>query len=433
MTSKLEYLRLVIKLKLYREGKWVFSSLAVPNESSDEWKTNPYHGRLVKQPWGFSYVNETLDDLIKIEDSVSDLPLFSPTETIMVDNTLAINASKEKVESNFGALLANLLLLCDYFGPKIPYIPYSLNMEKIESFIIKNRGIDIPGKERDPTKIYLDEYLKMAEGVEFFRTLTPLCTSSLTDRNMTKPDGLDEFKEKLLKEKYNNDVSDPVKLAAFEAELLVFIKEAMKGDPSLGKLVKGKIEKNSLRKMFGSSGAEGGMGGAMVPITESLADGLTYDGPQLQALINGARSGSYFRGLDTVKGGVSFKLAVRVLSAFLIEDSDCGTKLGLTITYDESNINQLVSRTILGGKTIQTLEEAKTYMGKPIVVRSPGYCKSKSSVYCKVCSGERLFRFPEGLAIPASEITGIILAASMAAMHKNTTEVTTLDLSTSLS
>lgn len=435
MISKLEYLKIVISEKLYREGAWVFSAMGLLVESSEAWKENPYYGRVVRQAWGYSFVNREGTDLVKIDDTNPKLPLFTAQEPLMVDKSICISASDTPVESNFGALLTNLLLLVDYYGTKIPYVPYKLNMENIESIIIKNRAVDIPGKERDPTKFYLDEYIKMSQGVEFFRTLTPLCTSSLTDRNMVMPDGLAEYKKKLLEEKYNNDVSDPVKLAAFESEMVEYVKQSLKGDPSLGKLVKGKIEKNSLRKMFSSSGAEGGMGGAMVPITESLADGLTYSPEQLQALINGARAGSYFRGLDTVKGGVSFKLVVRVLSAFFVQDTDCGTNLGLTITYDESNIKQLVSRTVMEGKglkEIQSLEDAKSYMGKQITVRSTGYCKAKSSAFCRVCAGPRLFRFPEGLAIPASEITGIILDASMAAMHKNTTEVTTLDLSTSL-
>lgn len=435
MSTKLEYLKYAIGKNLYREGKWIFTIFATADEAPDDWKSDPFPGRLVRQSWGYAYVPEMGDELVKITDADPKEPLFRMQDPIMVDIGWAINAPETPVESNVGALMSNLLLLCDYYGKKIAYRPYRIDMREIESYIIQNRAVDRPGVPRDPTKIYLDEYLRMGQAVEFVRTLTPLSTSSLTDKNMTMPDGLAAQKKQLLKEKYNNDLSDPVKLAEFEAEMLGFAREYLKDDPSFGKLVKGKYEKNALRKMFVSSGAEGGMGGDMVSITESLADGLTYSPKQLQALINGARSGSYFRGLDTVKGGVSFKLAVRVLSAFYIGEDDCGTNLGLEVTYDKTNIKQLVSRSIFGNgeNRIQSLEEASNYMGKVIRVRSPGYCKSKSSVYCKKCAGPRLSKFPEGLAIPASEITGIILAASMAAMHKNTTEVTTLDLSTSLS
>jgi hypothetical protein len=45
-----------------------------------------------------------------------------------------------------------------------------------------------------------------------------------------------------------------------------------------------------------------------------------------------------------------------------------------------------------------------------------------------VCAGERLFRFKDGLAIAVMEISSIILAASMAAMHGKVLSTARIDL-----
>lgn len=431
--KKIDYLRSVLKAGTYRRANWFFSAFAITRENEGKWKNEPYETRIVQEPWGIGFVTTNGNgesSVVKIEDAKAGQPLFKMTDPLVVDESWGANI-KGTIETNVGSLLVNYLLLIDNFAGKIPYIPYRVEMSKIESFIINNRAVDIEGKERDPTKIYLDEYIKMGQAVEFIRTLPTLSTSSLTKKNMTRPPGLDAHKKKVLKEKYNNDLSDPVDLANFESEMGKFADEYRKGDPSEGKLVKGKIRNNSIRKMVISSGAEGGMGTPMVPIVESLSEGLTYSPKQLQALINGSRSGSYFRGLDTVKGGVSFKLAVRVLSAFFIGEEDCGSTLGLQVKYDKTNIKQLVSRAIVGQEKarIENIDAASNYLGKTLSLRSPGWCKSKSSVICRTCAGPRLSKFPEGLAIPGSDVSSIILAASMAAMHKNTTEVTVLDLS----
>lgn len=423
--KKIDYLKLALQWKCHQTAHWCFSAMAITREGDEDWKQDPYNGRLVRTPTSISFVQE--GELVQIEDGSVSAPLFAAQEPMVLDPTWMPNI-KEVTPTCFGAVLANQLLLVDVFRHKVPYIPYRLDMGNIEEFIITNRADDVPGKPRDPNKIYVDEYLAMSQPVEFIRTLNTLSTSSLTDRNMTMPDGLPEKKAELLK-KYG-DLTDPVKLANFEAELGKFADEYRKGDPSEGKLVKGKIRNNSIRKMFISSGAEGGMGGAMVPVTESLSDGLTYSPEVFQALANGARSGSYFRGLDTVKGGVSFKLAVRVLSSFMVRNNDCGSNMGLEVVYSKSNISQLVGRSIIGSTKgpIQNKDEASNYLGTTLRVRSPGFCRSKSSVVCETCAGSALASFPEGLAIPASNVTGIILAASMAAMHKNTTEVVELDL-----
>ena len=85
------------------------------------------------------------------------------------------------------------------------------------------------------------------------------------------------------------------------------------------------------------------------------------------------------------------------------------------------------------GKLVENINEANNYLGKVVRVRSTQYCKSPGQTYCTTCAGERLSRFKKGLAIPATDMTSAILAASMAAMHKNTTTTAKIDYSTCFS
>lgn len=427
--KRLEFLKKSLSWGIYRKKAWMISAFSVFREPENEWKKSPYPGRIVSQPWGYDFVNEK-GELEKIEDSKAGAPIFAMNEVIDIDPTWIINL-KEPVQTYIGSLFANQIMLVENFGSKIPYIPSGMTIRKIEDFVINNKS----DKEIDTEKITLKEYLNMAKSVEYLKTLSNLSVYSVTKKNITPPPGLKEFKAKLLEE-YQGQLEDPVKLAEFEKKLLDFAQLYIQDDPTWGKLVSGKVFKNGYRKMFLSSGAEGGLKGDMVPITESLVEGVPLEPKKFAATVNGARSGSYYRGKDTVKGGVSAKIAIRALSSFSVKEGDCGTLMGLPRLYTKHTISNLVGRQLAGvsdGKVIENINEAGNYLGKIVKIRSTMYCQYPGQTYCETCAGKRLSRFKDGLSIPATDMTSAILAASMAAMHKNTTTTVKLDLTTTLS
>ena len=172
----------------------------------------------------------------------------------------------------------------------------------------------------------------------------------------------------------------------------------------------------------------------MVPVTQSLAEGIPLTPENFAAQVNGSRSGSYFRAVDTVKGGVASKKAIRSLSAYMVKDGDCGDTLGLGKNYNKHNIANLVGRVVAGSKKpIENINEASNYLGKVVRVRSPAFCKLGPQQYCSTCAGPRLSRFREGLTIPGTDLTAAIMAASMAAMHKNVTTTAYFDLENNVS
>jgi hypothetical protein len=61
------------------------------------------------------------------------------------------------------------------------------------------------------------------------------------------------------------------------------------------------------------------------------------------------------------------------------------------------------------------------------------YCKLSGDNICKVCAGKSLSQYPTGLTIPLTEVSNVILTASLKAMHQNTTATAKLNLAKALS
>ena len=426
--NRMDYLKYALNLKLYKKLEWLISAFSAISESSDKWKENPYEGRIVQEQFGTFFVGST-GELIKITDLKPKTAPYAMLEDITVDETWIPNA-KGPIPTLIGSLIANYLLLVESFGVKVPYIAEDINIKDIEKYVITHRSNDPSTKD---TLITLNEYLNMGKGVELLKNTANLSVYSLTPKNILPPDGYDAFKKTLNKE-YAGQLDDPVKLAEYEEKLMDFDRKFMSGDPSFGKLVSGKVHRNARRKLVLVSGAEGGLDGKMVPITQSLAEGIPLTPENFAAQVNGSRSGSYFRAVDTVKGGVASKKAIRSLSAYIVKDGDCGDTLGLGKNYNKHNIANLVGRVVAGSKKpIENINEASNYLGKVVRVRSPAFCKLGPQQYCSTCAGPRLSRFREGLTIPGTDLTAAIMAASMAAMHKNVTTTAYFDLENNVS
>ena len=410
---KHDVLRDGLKAGLYKRLDWFISLFATLRESEDRWKSEPYDGRIVMLDYGTFVVKE--QELVKIDDVKPMLPLFSMMEELMVTPEW-IESCSEPVASNIGSLMANYVLCVANYQNRVPYIPTGVTIKKIEKAIIARRKSD---NDPDPNKITVQEYLKLFKSIEFLKCTTQLSTYSLTEKNMTVGKDFAQKKAALLKE-YEGQLNDPVKLAEFEERLMKIDAEHMKGDPSFGRMMSGKVWRNSRRKMVLTSGAEGGMGGKMIAIPESLTEGVPLNPKNMAALVNGSRGGSYFRGLDTVKGGVSLKIATRALLPYYVKEGDCKTTIGIEKKYTKHNIDNLIGRTLMDGTKVEDKNAASNYLGKVIRVRSPAGCAAGALEFCSVCAGV-LSHFPEGLVIPAAELTGSVMTASMKAMHKNTT------------
>lgn len=429
--KKLDYLKYAIQKKLYAKKAWMISMFSVFQEKDGAYQSDPYTGRLVSQPWGLSFVNDA-GQLEKIDDSKTMEPLFKVDDRLMVDNSWASNC-KAPVETSVGTLLFNHICLIACFGNKIDYMVGRVSVPQVEDIIVPRlKSNPKPGEPKTDTDIYVDEYIALGRSFEYLKGMLQLCAYAATPKGLVAPTGIKQFKEELAV-KYQGQLSDPVKMAAYEAELKKFDDAFMKDDPTYGKFTSGKVANISRKKLFLTVGSETGFQETadIIPITSSLQEGWSTDPIEYTSMMNGIRTGSYARGAETVNGGVAMKYMLRAANNFKIKTEDCGSKLGIRRLYNKANASNLVGRTIIDtGKQIHIENENQlgNYLGKVLTVRSPMYCRMEGDTLCKVCTGDKLGRYETGLTIPLTEISSILLAASMAKMHTSGLSSAEMDL-----
>lgn len=420
-----QYLKLALNSGCYKRIAWIISAFTLIQEAPDAYTRDPYPYRLVQSPTGYSYVSA--DDptqliALQIPGYVAGTPLFHFKEDVKIDSSWCISA-KEPTTTKLGNLLVNLICLVEAFGDKYPFITGSIKVSDIENKIAKTLA-DTPkaGETRRPDVFYVDELLKFAKHLSFLEALSPLCVYAATPKNIVAAPGIREYKAKLLEE-YKGRLNDPAVLAEFEKKLKDYDEQWLKDDPSNGILISGQKVKDIARKnmyltLGGQMGFEESQGATTV--LNSLNEGWPTDKEQFTAMINNARSASFARAKETVKGGVSGKVLLRAVGNFMIVEEDCGTQRGLKRVFSKGDISQLAGRQIRVGNSWQQIElsdDVARYTDQALIVRSPMYCKSPKDTVCQYCVGQRLAQNPKGLSNAATEISNIILKASLKARH----------------
>lgn len=436
--KKLDYFKFAIRNRCYRKKAWVISAFSLVKEAPDAYLKNPYIGRLIQDPTGYKFCTGEPDRPLEvIEDAVGGQPLFGFKDKVTVDQDYEINTNRP-LETCVGNILVNAAVLYDVFGQRFPFVVGRMSVDNLEETIApKLRDTPPENEERDPAFFYADEYVKFVDHLQFISGFSHLCVYAATEKIMISPPGLKAFKEQLNK-KYEGQLNDPVKLSQYEKELTEYDEQFIKDDPTNGIVMSGKVKSNSRRKMFLSMGSEAGFTDSLesLPVINSLEDGWPTDPKLFAAMMNGSRSGSYSRGAETQKGGVSAKILLRATSNYVILDNDCGTPLGISRQFEKNNLNQLVGRTIKtngGWRLVENITDAANFVGKPLIVRSPAYCHSEGDTICKVCAGMKLFENPNGLSTPITEVSAIILATAMKAMHGKVLSTARLNIQTAFS
>jgi hypothetical protein len=433
--KKIDYLKLAIQNKVVNNRSWIISAFSIIKEDPEKYKSDLYYLRLVPQSWGFSFVNDKAE-LEKIDDAKTGQPLFKFNDIISIDSSW-LDSVKSPIETTIGRLIANFICIYQSFGNKYEYINKSFGVTTIEDTISPMLK-DTPKteSERSNQYYYVDEYVTFVNSLQFLSTLSQLTAWSATEKGITAPTGIAAFKKQLLIE-YKSKLNDPVQLAEFETKLKQFDSEYLKDDPANGTFIKGKVKDTARKKMYLTLGAEEGFKGNLdlVPVINSLEEGWPVEAKQFTAMMNGLRAGSYSRGAETVNGGVSAKTLLRAANNFRIIDTDCGSKLTIKRFFNEKDKNQLINRYVQEGAKTTLVDETNvgTYLGKQLSIRTPLYCKLKGDNICKVCAGLKLFKFPVGISIPITEISSIILTASLKKMHGTVLSTKKLDLTQILS
>ena len=403
--TKSDYLHHVLTKNYYRKLKWFFNLFTI--------QVDGVINSNIKIEGNKAFVKVD-NEFILIDWYVPFKPLLTMNDTVTVKPEAFKNLDKE-IKTTTGRALVNKILYSDPFGSKIPFLNNETSVGKMENVIAKGLS---------DKSILVSEYKIWMEHITYISMISPITNISATEKNLLPPKGIEKYKKQVsdeLTKEYGEDwIRDRSKVVIFENKLKDFDTEYLKGDPSLGTFVSGKVKNGARVKMFLTFGSEVAFdkkSGAGKLVYPSLLEGYPKDPENLTNMFNTSRSGSYDRGANTQKGGSAAKEELRATASIKIVDNDCGAKVGKTVFVGYHNYEQLEGRHIIVNGKVSIINDPKPYIGKYIELRSPQYCREKDSSLCGVCSGESLRKYPNGVSIIMTDVSAILLATSMSAMH----------------
>ena len=373
-------------------------------------------------------------NLTPIEGYSIGSPIFGFKDRILLKAGDVLNLDKD-IETTLGNLLFNIICLVNAFGKKIPYINKNVSVGEIEDLIAANLfDTPKPGEQRDDQKYYVDEYLKFVNAVFYLTNFSQLCVWGATEKVLTPPPGIVEFKNALLK-KYEGQLHDSTVLAKIDDELIRFDSEYLKGDPGENFLISAKSRKIVRKRKFLMYGGEAGLDEStkIDPITNSLDQGWQLE--KFPAMNNALRAGTFNRGAQTELGGESVKWLLRASSNIVVASDDCRTTVGRPFDVTAKNHKKLIDFTVLINNEsvfVKDEEQSSSYIGTKLMVRSPMYCKMDKTDFCKACVGRKLSENPTGLSMTISEYGSAFLSLFMKAMHGKSLDMVKLDIKASI-
>lgn len=432
---KNDYFLLAMKEKLYEKKAFIISLFSIVREDYSKWKEDPFPYRLVQTPTGHFFCDPQTKELILIDDAPAGQPVLQFKSPIGLKSGDLPNLRKD-ITTTIGNILFNYCCIINAFNDKMEYIEGRVNVANIETEISK-RLQDTPkeGEPRDSKYIYVDEYIKFSNSLMYITNFSQLCVWCSTEKTMTPPPGLKEFKAQLL-EKYKDQLSDPTVVALIDAELVKFDNEYLKDDPGQNFLLNGGKALKARKRLYLMYGAESGFSQTVNVdlIKSSLVDGWEVD--KFPIMNNALRAGSYFRGAETQLGGESVKWLLRASSNFNVTVEDCGSRLGRKTTITKDNFKKLIGFNIVteeGSKEITEEDTDTNYLGKTLMVRSPMYCKLSSTDFCSKCLGKNLSLNPTGLSLAVSNYGSAFMLLMLKRMHASTLSIAKVDYKVHLS
>lgn len=430
--DKRTYFLLAMKAGNYKYLDWIYSVFCLSKDAQAVKHTYPY--QIQADPTGY-FFQDPSGEQIRLTDASPNTPIFTLKEKLTLTPN-DVPTLQEPTTVTYGNLLANYILLIEPFGQKLPYLKGEFSIGKIEEQLLPRLKNDPQDPaERTEDAIYISEYLKFADSCFYLTGLTQVCVWAATEKIMLPPEGIQEYKAQLLEE-YKDRLHDAAAIAEIDAKLVAYDKAYLKGDPGTHFLLSKKSTNVVRKKKFLMHGAEMGVDSSVSDVTlirNSLDEG--WDVKAFPAMNNSLRLGSYSRGAETMLGGVEVKWMLRASSNINVTEDDCGTTLGMPIDVTEANKKTLVGFYLLtkqGSILIENEDQARQYIGKKVLSRSPMYCKLDKTDYCKKCIGTRLSETPYALSSAVSSYGSIMLGIFMSAMHGKVLETAKMDINSAL-
>lgn len=358
-------------------------------------------------------------EFVEIEDAPIGKAFYSRKDRIVL-NVGDLDNVVETVDTTIGNVILNCVLFIFPFGDKIPFMSGKLDPRSIENMISKKLSDNLPeGEKRDPSRIYVDEYLRFGKSAGSLAGLSELGVPSSSPKSITINPKIRARRDELFKE-HKDDLGNITTIAKIEKELIDMDIADLKGDVSNGFLLEDKNYAVSRKRMFIMQGVESGFSDAskgVNPIRTSLDEGI--DIKYMPAMVNNLRAGTHSRGSQTALGGESVKFFYRVYQNTRILEDDCGVKNGITYYITKHNYKKFVGLYLAGDKSKDALSEEQLFssLDKNIELRTPMLCKTKPPSFCARCVGSQLATSPTGVHIAMSDVGSIFMLCFMKAMH----------------
>ena len=182
--SSREYLDYSFKHSLYKNRDWVINAFSI-TESVEKEKL----GIVFRLPtYSFFKDIETGEEVI-ISDAKRNEPIFSIHDETEVLFGMLPNITTA-TRTSLGNLIFNACIICYAFGNKIPYCndKKTADIDKLEKIIsARLQSGFAPADNTDPEKIYIDEYLRFAEGFQYLQGFNFLWVQCVTEKLLATP------------------------------------------------------------------------------------------------------------------------------------------------------------------------------------------------------------------------------------------------------
>jgi len=411
---KREYYLAALRAGCYRYKQWVIECFAEVDDLGE--KPRPYPFALYRDAGGY-YFHEGghTDERTYLDGALKEHGPFAFMEELVLGPGDLENVTEATVTC-YGNALVNATALIYAFGSKVPFLTGPLTVagieKKLEPRLIGNE--DTPHGAKNLT---IGEYKKFCDGITHLNGLTPLCVPGATPKTLTIDKAILKRRDELFKE-YKDRLDDPIVQAHITDELVKMDKASFKGDPAERFYIKSKSFEVVRKRLHLFVGEESGFGKKGSFIKSSLAEGWNIE--ELPSMANAMRAGSFNRGSRTALGGVEAKNNYRIFQNTVVAEDDCGTTLGLRIVLTDDMIKHWLGHYVIekdGHNVELTDENMAQYVNKPIIVRSPAYCKTAKQNLCARCVGSRIATTPTAISTYASDLGSKFLSLMLASVH----------------
>jgi len=421
-----ELIFLSLELGYMDEIGWYFSSLGKLLKSNKWYRLDEGKVYLIAddREIQLAYMNKEVEYPLRISDRFR----------ITRDEVNYLN--EQEVEVTFGNFILNYFYIYKGLECKIPYIPKGITVGTIEK-IVGSRLNSNPadGQAKDPTKIYVDDFLNFSRFVLVIKQLEQLISVSSSIGLLIPPEGLKEFIDKRWNyyvDKYGESFFETSEYyLAFMEEIRDFDRNSYGDDKALQMR---NFQQVAREKNLFFAGLYSNIDLAPpVFVKKPLSEGHSLEPAHLAALANEIRNGSIGKGNQVKDSGVLSKLLLMLALGLDIKERDCGTRLGETFKVDESTYNMLIGGYYIDPKLPKVtfrcpdVSEARRLIGKIVTLRSLHYCKTNNG-FCEMCCGDEMSKSPKGFIHSFINSGGKLLNINMKKMHGTITKLVTINL-----